>query len=199
MTAAADVPTGKTNPAPKPVRVPPAVKTAAPLTAQTRGAATTPASSSSTAAYAPPQTPPPTAPPVVASPVVESPAANVAAPKMAAPTAATVEAPTLGEIRAVADQILRQVRSGTLRPSSDLLQFFNDGADHRVELRTSPPLTEPEQGRVHTQFELALTRFSAGGIKESRFVVVRIDVAKRNGTVEVLDKVFGPLTRSSMR
>lgn len=76
-----------------------------------------------------------------------------------------------------------------------MLLFFSEGSGHSVEMRTAPALTDPEEGHVRTPFELELTRFSAGGIREKRYLVVRIDVAKRNGTAELVDAVFGPLFR----
>ena len=143
------------------------------------------------AGYAPGQAPP------TPAPVVEAPV-----PKAAEPTvvpAVTYESPSLGEVRAIAERIARQVRTGTRRPTSDLLLFFSDGSGHTVEIRNAPALTDPDEGHVRTQFELELARFSAGGVREKRYVVVRIDVAKRNGNAELVDEVFGPLSRFFLR
>lgn len=142
-----------------------------------------------TTAQAPP-VPVPTPTPVVEAPV----------PKAAEPTVApaiTYEVPSLGEVRAIAERIVRQVRTGTRRPTSDLLLFFTEGSGHSVEIRTAPVVTAPEQGLMRTQFEVALTRFGSSGMKENRFLVVRMDVAKRNGNAELVDERFGPLTRFS--
>jgi hypothetical protein len=131
----------------------------------------------------------------VAAPAVATSAAPpVAPPAAAAPVA---ETPSGSELREVAEQIVRLLRQGGLRPTADIRQFFNDGAEHKVALAAAPNAAALTDGKMQTQFDVTLTRFNAAGALERRATTVRIEVAKRNGAVQLLSTSFAPLAKSA--
>ncbi len=149
---------------------------------------------------------PPTAnvpPPTTRTAVPEStmsrasgtPPATVTTPPASTTGAAPVESPNAADLRTIASRIAADVSSGRLRPSPDLVRFFADGAEHKVSVGTTPAGAPSADGRVRTQFELSLSRYNAGGARENRVTVVRIEVAKRGGTPELISTEFGPVKR----
>ncbi len=135
----------------------------------------------------PPAVAPPAAPPAA---VTETPA------KKEPPAPETVvEAPSGAELRAVAEQIVQGLRTGTYRQSNELLRFFSDGDSHKASLVGSPKVLDTQQGRVRAQFEVALSRYNAAGITERRTVTVDVEVARRNGAPALLSTQFSALAK----
>ena len=161
--------------------------------AATRGATTaasvpsTPTTTSSSPAYQAPAATPP------AAPINDAPPASPPAS-----AASATEAASAAELRTIADRVAADVRSGKLRPSDDLKQFFADGAEHKVSVSSSPAVASLAQGQMRTQFDLSLSRFNSGGALERRSVVVRIEVTKRAGVLDVAT-AFGPVVKAGSR
>lgn len=143
--------------------------------------------------------PPASAPPPVVTPprtVADTVESRSNASSATPPPAAAVEIPTAADLRAMADRIVNDVRSGTLRSTPDLRQFFGGGAEHSVKLRTAPAATPAEGGRVRTRFEIDLSRYNAGGALERRMTVVQIEVVKRGGVASfATPPSFGPIIK----
>lgn len=155
--------------------------------AMTRG--NTPTTTSSPQYTAPSPTPPAGAGASVAEPpTVRTPVGPPTAP------AAAVEAPSSVDVRTLAERLASEVRSGALRPSGELKQFFDNGADHKVAIGAAPTFTT-EQARATGQFELTLSRRNFAGAMERRVTVVRFEVERRGGEVELVSASFGPITR----
>jgi serine/threonine protein kinase len=143
----------------------------------------TAAATASPQSYTTQQTAPPT---TTGAPVTEPPAAPTPAP--------VVEAPSSADVRTIAERLASEVRSGTLRPSGELKQFFDTGADHKVAVGGAPTFTT-EQARASGQFELSLSRRNFAGALERRITVVRFEVERRGGGVELVSASFGAFTR----
>ncbi len=135
----------------------------------------------------PAYTPPPTPPRAVAE--------ESTARQTNTPPPVVVESANAADLRAIAERIAANVKSGRLRPTPELEKFFADGADHKVSVGAAPAVSSLDRGRMRTQFRLALSRFNAAGIPERRVTVVQIEVAKSGGTPELVSSSFGPLVR----
>lgn len=160
-----------------------------------------------TGATTPPVAPPTQSPPLyVPTPPNTRPSAPDSTPTRATTPPATapsggaaVETPSAADLRAIATRIAADVASGKLRSSPDLGRFFADGAEHKASVGTTPTGSPSPDGHVRTQFELALTRYNAGGARENRVTVVKINVLKRGGVAELVSAEFGPITRPGGR
>jgi len=158
-----------------------------------------------TGATTQPVTPPTQAPPLyVPTPpnarTDSAPARATTPPPTTTPSGGTAaEAPSAADLRAIATRIAADVASGKLRSSPDLARFFADGAEHKASVGTVPTGAPSADGHVRTQFELALSRYNAGGARENRVTVVRINVSKRGGVAELVSAEFGPITRPGGR
>ncbi len=119
--------------------------------------------------------------------------ANTAAAKNSA------ESPTAADLKSAADRIVTDIRAGSRRPTADLKAFYADGDEHAVALLSAPVKLSDEAGRVRMQFDVRLTRFNAGGLRESVMTTVTADVIRRSGSADVQSVSFSPLVKSKSR
>ena len=107
-----------------------------------------------------------------------------------------VEAPTRDDLRAAADRIADEVRSGRRRSAADLSGFFSDGAEHRVAVSGAPTVVSESGGRTRAEFTLRLSRVNTFGIPERRVVAVTMEVTRRNQVATLESASLGALTKS---
>lgn len=102
--------------------------------------------------------------------------------------------PDAGDTRDAASRIASELLSGSHR-TTELTQFFTDGASHRVAIIGAPANVGETPTGVRVTFELRLTKFDAGGRPVTRIIPVQMDVAKREGNVSTTGVALGALRR----
>ena len=102
--------------------------------------------------------------------------------------------PDAGDTRDAASRIAGELLSGSHR-TTELTQFFTDGASHRVAIIGAPANVGETPTGVRVTFELRLTKYDAGGRPITRIVPVQMDVAKREGNISTSGVALGALRR----
>ena len=102
--------------------------------------------------------------------------------------------PDAGDTRDAASRIASELLSGSHR-TTELTQFFTDGASHRVAIIGAPTNVGETPTGVRVTFELRLSKYDAGGRPITRIVPVQMDVAKREGNVSTFGVALGALRR----
>ena len=102
--------------------------------------------------------------------------------------------PDAGDTRDAASRIASELLSGSHR-TTELTQFFTDGASHRVAIIGAPANVGETPTGVRVTFELRLSKYDAGGRPITRIVPVQMDVAKREGNVSTFGVALGALRR----
>jgi hypothetical protein len=104
------------------------------------------------------------------------------------------ELPDATEIRAAVNRVAAGMRSGVYS-SSDIRQFFTDGADYRIAPVQAPSSVADADGRVRVRVELRLTKFDAGGRPVTRIVPVSMDLNKTEGAISTSNVTLGAVRR----
>ena len=101
--------------------------------------------------------------------------------------------PTSTDVRIAAEQLANTMQRGGVR-NANVLQFLDDGAEHRVMLASTPVITSFSAYSVRVSFDLRLTKYAGGG-PVTRIVPVAMDVDKRDRTVKTSAVVIGSMRR----
>jgi len=109
-------------------------------------------------------------------------------------TEAAPAAPTMNDVRHVADSLVRDIRRGG-STSRDLVAFFKDGDGHAVKVPQPPYLQDESAGVVRAQIDLQLEKFDGGGRPWSRFAQLVFTISRREGAIVVQNVQLGPLQR----
>ena len=102
--------------------------------------------------------------------------------------------PTFTDVRTAAEQLAGTMQRGGVR-NADVMQFLDDGAEHRVTLVSTPVITSFSAYGVRVSFDLRLTKYAGGGRPVTRIVPVAMDVDKRDRTVKTSAVVIGSMRR----
>lgn len=135
------------------------------------------------------------APSVAAQTPAQTPA-QAPSPALAAPARETrrSEVPDAGDVRTAVDRLVSEVRRGGSR-TFELIQFFGDGADHRVTLLDTPTTIGTTGTSVRVTFQMRLYKYDGGGRPTTRLASVSMDVDKRDAVVTSSAVAISPLRK----
>ena len=102
--------------------------------------------------------------------------------------------PTSADVRIAAEQFAGSIRGGGVR-NADVMQFLDDGTDHRVSLASTPVITSFSAYSVRVSFDLRLTKYAGAGRSVTRIVPVAMDVDKRDRLLKSSGVVIGAMRR----
>jgi len=122
--------------------------------------------------------------------------ASAPAPTPAVPEteAALIDLPTATEVRGVAERFVASVRGGGVR-NFDVVEFLENGADHRVTLASTPLTTSATAFSVRVTFAMRLTKYDGGGRPVTRIAPVTMDVDKRERVLRASAVTIGAMRR----
>ena len=132
-------------------------------------------------------------PPRVVTPSVSTPTPTPAAATPVRETRRT-EAPDAGDVRTAVDRLVAEVRRGGSR-TFELIQFFGDGAEHRVTLVDVPTTIGTTGTSVRVTFQMRLQKYDGGGRPTTRLASVSMDVDKRDAVVTSSAVAISPLRK----
>ena len=122
-------------------------------------------------------------------------ASRSAAPGVSSATDAPRGAlPTFTDVRTAAEQLAGTMQRGGMR-NAEVMQFLDDGAEHRVTLVSTPVITSFSAYGVRVSFDLRLTKYVGGGRSVTRIVPVAMDVDKRDSALKTSAVVIGAVRR----
>ena len=122
-------------------------------------------------------------------------ASRSAAPGVSSATDAPRGAlPTFSDVRTAAEQLAGTMQRGGVR-NADVMQFLDDGAEHRVTLVSTPVITSFSAYGVRVSFDLRLTKYAGGGRSVTRIVPVAMDVDKGDRLLKSSAIVIGAMRR----
>ena len=102
--------------------------------------------------------------------------------------------PTSADVRIAAEQFAGSIRGGGVR-NADVMQFLDDGTDHRVSLASTPVITSFSAYSVRVSFDHRLTKYAGAGRSVTRIVPVAMDVDKRDRLLKSSGVVIGAMRR----
>ena len=102
--------------------------------------------------------------------------------------------PTFTDVRTAAEQLAGTMQRGGVR-NADVMQFLDDGAEHRVTLVSTPVITSFSAYGVRVSFDLRLTKYAGGGRSVTRIVPVAMDVDKGDRFLKSSAIVIGAMRR----
>ena len=102
--------------------------------------------------------------------------------------------PTFTDVRTAAEQLAGTMQRGGVR-NADVMQFLDDGAEHRVTLVSTPVITSFSAYGVRVSFDLRLTKYAGGGRPVTRIVPVAMDVDKGDRLLKSSAIVIGAMRR----
>ncbi|MBC7564000.1 MAG: Ig-like domain-containing protein [Gemmatimonadaceae bacterium] len=102
--------------------------------------------------------------------------------------------PNSTDMRTAAVQLAGIMQIGGVR-NADVLQFLDDGAEHRVTLASTPVITSFSAYSVRISFDLRLTKYVSSGRSVTRLIPVTMDVDKRDRVLKSSAVVIGAMRR----
>jgi Bacterial Ig-like domain (group 2) len=105
-----------------------------------------------------------------------------------------VEMPDAGDIQSAVDRLLADLRRGTAR-TFEIIQFYGDGAEHRLALVAGPNTVSVIGSSVRVAFEMRLNKFDGAGRPVTRIVPVTMNVEKRDAAIMSSAVAIGALRK----